>query len=186
MKDEVGDNVLGDVIVGWDAAALDVDSPARPTAADVVSGRMVSVVLRRGGGEDEQQVRLSWLYLPRRLGTPARPHQLFLALGGEMTLDQVINPGRAAGDPVWHFRVDVRSDAGAAWLISGEDSQASRHRGHVPGLRRLGGRPGRDRRVLRRAGSDRDAASSSGRWPRCSPCPARAHGSCSGSTRPRS
>ena len=99
VKDEDADNVLGDVIVGWDAAALDVDSPARPTAADVVSGRMVSVVLRRGGGEDEQQVRLSWLYLPRRLGTPARPHQLFLALGGEMTLDQVVNPGRGRGRP---------------------------------------------------------------------------------------
>lgn len=125
VKDDFGDNVLGDVIVGWDAAALDVDSPARPTAADVVSGRMVSVVLRRGGRDDEQQVRLSWLYLPRRLGTPARPHQLFLGLGGEMTLDQVINPGRAQGDPAWHFRVDIRSDAGASWLISGEDSEAS-------------------------------------------------------------
>ena len=48
------DNVLGDVIVGWDAAALDVDSPARPTAADVVSGRMVSLALRRGGGDDDR------------------------------------------------------------------------------------------------------------------------------------
>ncbi|HEX6886543.1 MAG TPA: DUF6603 domain-containing protein [Candidatus Nanopelagicales bacterium] len=125
VQDEYHDNVLGDVIVGWDAAALDIDSPARPTAADVVSGRMVSVVLRRGGGEDEQQVRLSWLYLPRRIGTPARPHQLFLALGGELTLDQVLNPVPPQGDPEWHFRVDVRSDAAAAWLISGDDSQAS-------------------------------------------------------------
>ena len=125
VKDDYGDNILGDVIVGWDSAALDVDSPARPTAADVVSGRMVSVVLRRGDADDEEQLRLSWLYLPRRLGTPARPHQLFLALGGVLTIDQVMNPIRDPGDPAWHFRVDVRSDAGASWLISGEDSKAS-------------------------------------------------------------
>lgn len=125
IKDGDGDNLLGDVIVGWDAAALDVDSPARPTAADVVSGRMVSVVLRRGAADDEQQLRLSWLYLPRRLGTPARAHQLFLSLGGEMTIDQVINPHHGEGDPEWRCRVDIRSEAGASWLISGEDSQVN-------------------------------------------------------------
>lgn len=125
VKDTDGDNLLGDMIVGWDSAALDVDSPQRPTAADVVSGRMVSVALRRGGADDEQQLRVSWLYLPRRLGTPSRPHQLFLSLGGELTIDQIINDGRAEGDPEWHFRVDIRSDAAASWLISGEDSQGS-------------------------------------------------------------
>ncbi len=125
VKDEYGDNVLGDVIVGWDSAALDVDADARPTAADVVSGRMVSAVVRRGGTGDEEQLRLSWLYLPRRLGTPARPHQLFVALGGELTIDQVIGGGTQPGDPTWHFRADLRSDAGASWLISGGDSQAS-------------------------------------------------------------
>lgn len=125
VKDEFDENVLHDVIVGWDAAALDVDSPVRPTAADVVSGRMVSLALRRRGGDDEQQLRLSWLYLPRRLGTPARPHQLFLSVGGELTLDQLINKGHDPGDPDWHFRVDIRCDAGASWLISGTDSRAS-------------------------------------------------------------
>ena len=125
VKDEFGENVLHDVIVGWDAAALDVDSPARPTAADVVSGRMVSVALRRRGADDEQQLRLSWLYLPRRIGTPARPHQLFLSLGGEFTLDQLVNEGHDPDDPDWRFRVDIRCDAGASWLISGKDSEAS-------------------------------------------------------------
>jgi hypothetical protein len=125
MKDQRGDNLLGDVIVGWDSAALDVDSRLRPTAADVVSGRMVSVALRRGGAGDEQQLRISWLYLPRRLGTPPRPHQLFLGLGGELTIDQVVNEGRDQGDPAWHFRVDIRTDDGASWLISGEDSKVS-------------------------------------------------------------
>lgn len=111
--------VLGDVIVGWDASGLDVDSEARPTAADLVSGRMVSAAIRRGDADDEEQLRVSWLYLPRRLGVPARPHQLFLALGGELVIDQVINPGHAKDEPEWHFRADVRSDAGAALLISG-------------------------------------------------------------------
>ena len=102
-------------------SALDVDSPARPTAADVVSGRMVSAVIRRGDADDEEQLRVSWLYLPRRLGVPARPHQLFMALGGELTIDQVLNPDRAEDEPAWHFRADIRSDAAASWLISGTD-----------------------------------------------------------------
>ncbi|NUU16754.1 hypothetical protein HP550_05765 [Cellulomonas humilata] len=119
-KDEDASNALGDVIVGWDAAALDVDSPARPTAADVLAARMVSLALRRAGATDSEQLRVTWMYLPRRLGTPARPHQLFLALGGTLTLDQVLNPG-AIDAPTWSFRVDIRSDAGAALLIGGED-----------------------------------------------------------------
>lgn len=125
VKDEEGNNLLGDMIVGWDAAALDVDSELRPTAADVVSGRMVSVVLRSGDDDDERQLRVSWLYLPRRLGTPSRPHQLFLSLGGQLIVDRIINEGVEQGVPDWHFRVDIRSDAGASWLISGEDSQVS-------------------------------------------------------------
>jgi len=40
-------------------------------------------------------------------------------------LSQRRSGGRDAGDPEWHFRVDIRSDAGASWLISGEDSKAS-------------------------------------------------------------
>lgn len=122
-KDGDALNALGDVIVGWDAAALDVDSPARPTAADVLAGRMVSLALRRDGGTDAEQLRVTWMYLPRRLGTPARPHQLFLALGGTLTLDEVLNPGTTAtaGAPTWRFRVEIRSDAGAALLIGGEE-----------------------------------------------------------------
>lgn len=119
-KDHEALNALGDVIVGWDAAALDVDSPARPTAADVLAGRMVSLALRRDGETDAEQLRVTWMYLPRRLGTPARPHQLFLALGGTLTLDEVLNPGATDG-PTWRFRVAIRSDAGAALLIGGED-----------------------------------------------------------------
>ncbi|WP_380876357.1 hypothetical protein ACFB49_08320 [Sphingomonas sp. DBB INV C78] len=125
IKDEFSDNILGDVIVGWDASALDVDSRARPTAADLVASRMVSAVIHRGDADDEEQLRVSWLYLPRRLGVPPRPHQLFLTLGGELTIDQVINPDRAQGDPAWHFRADIRSDTGASWLISGTDSKVS-------------------------------------------------------------
>ena len=122
--DEENRNTLGDVIVGWDSAALDVDSDQIPTAADVLSARMVSMALRRDSVPDAEQLRLSWMYLPRRLGTPARPHQLFLALGGSLTLDEVLNPG-ATDDPTWRFRVTIRSDAGAALLISGDGVEAN-------------------------------------------------------------
>ena len=97
------------------------------------------------------------MYLPRRLGTPARPHQLFLALGGTLTLDEVLNPGATDG-PTWRFRVDIRSDAGAALLIDGDGVQpnATRSRlGRVGGLPR---RARRDRDQLRPAARDRDAA----------------------------
>lgn len=124
-KGEYRDNLLGDIIVGWDAAGLDVDSQVRPTAADLVSGRMVSAEIRRAGSDDEEKLRFSWLYQPRRVGVPARPHQLFLALGGELTIDQVINPDHADDDPEWRFRASIRSDAGASWLISGKGSQVS-------------------------------------------------------------
>lgn len=120
VRDVDARNVLDDFIVGWDSAALDVDSPARPTAADVLAGRMVSASLKRAGATDEEQLRVTWMYLPRRLGTPARPHQLFLALGGKVTLDEVLNPDRRGG-PEWHFRVEIRSDAGAAVLIGGDE-----------------------------------------------------------------
>jgi uncharacterized protein DUF6603 len=122
--DEYDENVLADVIVGWDAAGLDVDSDVRPRAADLLASRMVSVLLRRRGEADIEDLKLSWLYLPRRLGTPSRPHQLFLALGGALTIDEVLNPG-AAGDPTWRFRVGIRSDAGAAVLISGDGVEAN-------------------------------------------------------------
>ncbi len=122
--DEYDENLLADVIVGWDAAGLDVDSDVRPRAADLLASRMVSVLLRRRGETDIEDLKLSWLYLPRRLGTPSRPHQLFLALGGALTIDEVLNPG-AAGDPTWRFRVGIRSDAGAAVLISGDGVEAN-------------------------------------------------------------
>ena len=124
-KDEFNENMLSDVIVGWDAPGLDIDSPTRPTAADLLASRMVSFSLRHDGDPADEELKLSWLYLPRRLGTPARKHQLFLALGGALTIDQVLNPHRDKGDPTWRFRVGVKSDAGAALLLSGDDIEAS-------------------------------------------------------------
>lgn len=124
-SDEFDENLLSDVIVGWDAAGLDVDSDVRPTAADLLASRMVSLALRRQGTPDVEELKVSWLYLPRRIGAPSRPHQLFLALGGALSIDEVLNPNRDQGDPEWRFRVGVKSDAGAALLISGDDVQAS-------------------------------------------------------------
>ncbi len=129
-KDPDAENMLGDVIVGWDSAALDVDAPARPTAADVLSGRMVSAALRHDGNEVSEQLRLTSMYLPRRLGTPSRPHQLFLALGGSFTLDEVLNPDDT-DNATWRFRVNIRSDAGAALLISGDGVEANAEAGNT-------------------------------------------------------
>ena len=124
-KDEFDENLLSDVIVGWDAPGLDVDSDVRPTAADLLASRMVSFSLRRNGHPDAEELKLSWLYQPRRIGTPARSHQLFLAMGGALTIDEVLNPNRDPGDPTWRFRVGVKSDAGAALLLSGDGVDAS-------------------------------------------------------------
>ena len=129
-RDPDGENMLGDIIVGWDSAALDVDAPARPTAADVLSGRMVSAALRHDGNDVSEQLRITSMYLPRRLGTPSRPHQLFLALGGSFTLDQVLNPGHT-DDATWRFRVNIRSDAGAALLISGDGVESNAEAGNT-------------------------------------------------------
>ena len=41
------DNFLDDFIVGWDAKGLDVDSEDRPSAADILSSRMISASFRR-------------------------------------------------------------------------------------------------------------------------------------------
>ena len=125
-KDEFDENLLYDVIVGWDAKGLDIDSEDRPAAADLLASRMVSLALRHDGDSATEELKVSWAYLPRRLGTPARSHQLFLALGGALGIDQVLNPDRDPRSPEWRFRVGVKSDAGAALLIGGTDGiQAS-------------------------------------------------------------
>ncbi len=124
-KDEFSENILSDVIVGWDGPGLDIDSVQRPTAADLLASRMVSFSLRHQADSVAEELKVSWQYLPRRLGTPARPRQLFLALGGALSIDQVLNPNRDTGHPEWRFRVGVKSDAGAALLISGDDIEAS-------------------------------------------------------------
>ncbi|MCW3157697.1 DUF6603 domain-containing protein [Micropruina sonneratiae] len=125
-KDEFDENMLSDVIVGWDAPGLDIDSDQRPAAADVLASRMVSLALRHDGDSATEELKLSWLYLPRRIGTPARPHQVFLALGGSLGIDQVLNPQHVSAAPEWRFRAAVKGDAGAALLIGGADGiQAS-------------------------------------------------------------
>ena len=125
-KDEFDENVLSDVIVGWDARGLDIDSHDRPTAADVLASRMVSLTLRHDAVPAAEELTVTWAYLPRRLGTPPRPHQLFLALGGSLGIDHVLNPRRAKGAPEWRLRAVIKTDAGAALLIGGaEGIQAS-------------------------------------------------------------
>ncbi|MEZ5202513.1 MAG: hypothetical protein R2742_14985 [Micropruina glycogenica] len=113
------------MIVGWDGKGIDIDSDERPSAADLLASRMVSLSLLHEADSATEELKVTWLYLPRRLGNPARPHQVFLALGGALSIDQVLNPQRSSHSPEWRFRVGLKSDAGAALLISGDGVEAS-------------------------------------------------------------
>ena len=124
-KDEFDENILSDVIVGWDGKGVDIDSDERPSAADLLASRMVSLSLLHEADSATEELKVTWLYLPRRRGNPARPHQVFLALGGALSIDQVLNPQRSSHSPEWRFRVGLKSDAGAALLISGDGVEAS-------------------------------------------------------------
>ncbi|MEO1091106.1 MAG: DUF6603 domain-containing protein [Pseudomonadota bacterium] len=110
--------LVRDVLVGWDAPGLDVDSPITPSAADVVSARMVSIALggetgkAEGGGAVEGQAVLTMTMVPKAEGGTA----LFLALGGSAEIR------RALGQR-WRFTAKARSDAGAAVLIGGGEDK---------------------------------------------------------------
>lgn len=113
-------SLLGDTLVGWDAPGLDIDDPAPPTRADVISSRMISFSIAHDSDKPEDQTKdaerlqLSMLYLPRRSIGPEdqRARQLFFALGGAIRLDAPLSDH-------WTFTVNVRSDAGAAALFRG-------------------------------------------------------------------
>ena len=69
---------------------------------------MVSAVIRRGDADDEEQLRVSWLYLPRRLGVhgrvgmDGRPGGVPVRLGrpGQPRPARVLRPGRPGQAPV--------------------------------------------------------------------------------------
>lgn len=103
--------VLHDVMTGWDARGIDLDSPVRPTRADVVSARMTSFsfgadTFRPEDPSASGRVNVSTALLHEIEGGPA----LFLALGGSADVEQKL------GDR-WKFSFKARADAGVAVML---------------------------------------------------------------------
>jgi hypothetical protein len=105
-------DITGDVLAGWDAPGLDIDSTAPPRAADIVSNQMVSFSFYpedaefEGDAETAKPLLLSLAYAPALL--PAQG--VFVAFGGHLEKDISV------GDR-WTFTAKIRSDAGVAVLL---------------------------------------------------------------------
>ena len=102
---------MRDVLTGWDAPGLDVDSPDAPERSDVISGRMTSISFGADSLDAGRRSRRAGSTSPTAMvhETEGGPG-LFLALGGNVEIEQTL------GDR-WTFSVKVRADAGAAVLV---------------------------------------------------------------------
>ncbi len=104
-----------DILTGLDGPGIDVDSPAPPTRADLVSQRMTSVALGAltdGSSTDPSaggRLIVTTAMVPKSEGGTA----LFLALGGRAELVQPLGER-------WTFSVKVQSDAGVAALLGSQ------------------------------------------------------------------
>ena len=109
---EIWKDITGDVLAGWDAIGIDVDSHQAPRAADIISNQMVSFSFAPEIGDFEhdpeaaEPLLLSLSYVPALL--PAEG--LFIAFGGHLERDVEVNDK-------WTFSAKIRSDAGVAALI---------------------------------------------------------------------
>ena len=108
-----------EIMHGWDAPGLDVDSDTAPTAADIIANTMGSISVRRVSDEPSdqpdtaQQAQISFSMVPADLlgGSAA----LMIALGGALEVTSPVNPR-------WTMTLTLRSDAGVAMLIGGPDN----------------------------------------------------------------
>lgn len=106
-------DISGDVLAGWDAPGLDLDSPVPPRKADVIANSMVSFSFSpdlvgdfERDAEEAEPLLLTLAYVTEPDGGPF----LFVAFGGH--LEHEIPLGER-----WRFTVKLRSDAGAAATI---------------------------------------------------------------------
>ena len=105
-------DIEGDVLAGWDAPGLDLDSDTAPRAVDIISNQMVSLSFGlsdeqfEGEPETAKPLLVSLAYVPALL--PAEG--LFVAFGGH--LEREVEVGER-----WTFSAKVRSDAGVAVLL---------------------------------------------------------------------
>ena len=110
-EDEI--KVVRDVLTGWDAPGIDLDSPDPPRHSDVISGRMSSISFGANSNNPSS--------LPALIGgvtvTTAMVHAveggpaLFLAFGGNARIDEKLGE-------TWTFSLNSRMDAAVALLIS--------------------------------------------------------------------
>ena len=108
-NDKIG--ITGDLLAGWDALGLDIDSADTPSRADVISNQMVSFSFATDFEDNDTDVEvaepllLSLAYVPAHRGGPS----VFVAFGGHLEREVEL------GDR-WTFSVKLRSDAGVAAL----------------------------------------------------------------------
>ena len=102
-------DVTGDMLVGWDARGLALDSPDPPRRADIIANSMMSFSLAPRVGdfeddvEDAEPLLLTLGYVPTEDGGPF----MFVAFGGHLEYEEPL------GDR-WTFSVKLRSDAAVA------------------------------------------------------------------------
>ncbi len=112
-NDKIG--ITGDLLAGWDARGLDIDSAERPSRADVISNQMVSFSFATDRSDDDTDVEtaepllLSLAYVPAHRGGPS----VFVAFGGHLEREVELSER-------WTFSAKLRSDAGIAALIGGD------------------------------------------------------------------
>lgn len=116
---EAWKDITGDLLVGWDAPGLDLDSPTRPQKADVIANSMMSFSFSpdlvgdfERDSEDAEPLLLTLGYVPSE-DADGRS-LLFLAFGGHLEYDEPLGER-------WTFSVKLRSDAGIAAFIRMDD-----------------------------------------------------------------
>ncbi len=115
LDKEDGIRSMHDVLTGWDAKGIDIDSPDLPRRSDVVSARMTSFSFGSDTTDPadpsvKERFNVSTALLHAVEGGPG----VFLALGGSYTFEEKI------GDR-WTFSFKARADAGIAVLFGGPE-----------------------------------------------------------------
>ncbi|HVG77321.1 MAG TPA: DUF6603 domain-containing protein [Patescibacteria group bacterium] len=104
--------LLSDVLYGWDGPGLDVDSPQRPHAADLLAARMATFVMAHTTGDvtddlqGAERLKLTLAAVPRAHGGPG----VFLSLGG--VFERLVPLGEA-----WQLSVKLQGGGTISGVI---------------------------------------------------------------------
>ena len=112
-KDGDGIKVMRDVLTGWDAPGIDIDSPDAPKRSDIISGRMTSFSFGADSLEHDPLAKGSGSTSRGRSSTrPRAARGCSSRSAGSVEIEQKISDR-------WTFAFKGRTDAGAAVLIGG-------------------------------------------------------------------